>query len=191
MGFWASVRCWWRRRSTRASLGVRNNCCQRNRRTEAGRSRTERRTFQAADCQASTLTSRLVFNKNTDLVEIAPQNSPPVCKLADFSKFRYEREKKLKEARKKHKGGQVKELRIRPKIGFNDLNIKIGHMREFIQEHDKVRLTIVFRGREMEHPEQAKPLVQRVKEGIADVAVLEQDIPMEGNRKSLLFAPKK
>ncbi len=97
----------------------------------------------------------------------------------------------MKEARKKHKGGQVKELRIRPKIGANDLNIKIEHMREFIKEHDKVRLTIVFRGREMEHTDQAKPLVQRVKEGIADVAVLEQDIPMEGNRKSLLFAPKK
>ena len=85
----------------------------------------------------------------------------------------------------------MKELRIRPKIGSNDLKIKIGHMREFIREHDKVRLTIVFRGREMEHPDQAKPLVDRVKQGISDVAVLEQDIPMEGNRKSLLFAPKK
>lgn len=134
---------------------------------------------------------RMAQNKGTDLVEIAPMNNPPVCKLADFSKFRYEREKKLKEARKKHKGGQVKELRIRPKIGIHDLDIKINHMREFIAERDKVRLTIVFRGREMEHTEQAKPLVDRVKERVADVAVLEQDIPMEGNRKSLLFAPKK
>jgi len=97
----------------------------------------------------------------------------------------------MKEARKKHKGGQVKELRIRPKIGVHDLKIKIGHMREFIKEHDKVRLTIVFRGREMEHTDQANPLVDRVKEGISDVAFLEQDVPMEGNRKSLLFAPKK
>ena len=104
---------------------------------------------------------------------------------------RYEREKKLKEARKKQKGGQVKELRIRPKIGFHDLDIKINHMREFIAERDKVRLTIVFRGREMEHTDQANHLVARVKERIADVAVLEQDTPMEGNRKSLLFAPKK
>ena len=134
---------------------------------------------------------RIAQNKNTDLVEIAPQNNPPVCKLADFSKFRYEREKKLKEARKKHKGGQVKELRIRPKIGFHDLDIKIDHMREFIAERDKVRLTIVFRGREMEHTDQANHLVARVKEKISDVAILEQDTPMEGNRKSLLFAPKK
>lgn len=134
---------------------------------------------------------RIAQNKGTDLVEIAPLNNPPVCKLADFSKFRYEREKKLKEARKKHKGGQVKELRIRPKIGMHDLDIKIEHMREFIAERDKVRLTIVFRGREMEHKDVANPLVDRVKERISDVAVLEQDIPMEGNRKSLLFAPKK
>jgi translation initiation factor IF-3 len=97
----------------------------------------------------------------------------------------------MKEARKKHKGGQVKELRIRPKIGVHDLDIKIGHMREFIAERDKVRLTIVFRGREMEHKDVANPLVERVKERIGDVAILEQDIPMEGNRKSLLFAPKK
>jgi len=85
----------------------------------------------------------------------------------------------------------VKELRIRPKIGFHDLEIKIGHMREFIAERDKVRLTIVFRGREMEHTDQANPLFARVKERISDVAVLEQDSPLEGNRKSLLFAPKK
>ncbi len=85
----------------------------------------------------------------------------------------------------------MKELRIRPKIGVHDLDVKIGHMREFFQEHDKVRLTIVFRGREMEHTDLAKPLFDRVKEKIGDVAVLEQDVPMEGNRKSLLFAPKK
>src|SRR5439155_10048685 len=111
-------------------------------------------------------------------VEIAAQNNPPVCKLVDFSKYRYEREKRLKEARKKQKGGQVKELRIRPKIGVHDLDIKIDHMREFIKERDKVRLTIVFRGRELEHPDEANPLIQRVWEKIKDIAVLEQDIGM-------------
>lgn len=124
-------------------------------------------------------------------MEIAPQNNPPVCKLADASKFRYEREKKLKEARKKQKGGQVKEIRIRPKIGFHDLDIKINHMREFIAERDKVRLTIVFRGREMEHQDLGQMLVSRVKDRIGDLAVLEQDAQMEGTRMSLLFAPKK
>ena len=134
---------------------------------------------------------RIAQNRGLDLVEIAAQNDPPVCKLTDFSKFRYEREKKLKEARKKHKGGQVKELRIRPKIGVHDLNIKINQMREFIQERDKVRLTIVFRGREMELREVARPIIERVKESIADIGSLEQDATMEGNRMSLLFVPKK
>lgn len=134
---------------------------------------------------------QLAQNRGLDLVEIAAQNNPPVCKLTDFSKFRYEREKKAKEARKKQKGGQVKELRIRPKIGMHDLDIKINHMLEFIAERDKVRLTIVFRGREMEHTDQANPLIERVKERIQNVAVLEQTGRMEGNRKSLLFAPKK
>jgi translation initiation factor IF-3 len=124
-------------------------------------------------------------------VEIAPQNNPPVCKLTDFSKFRYERDKRLKEARKKHKGGNVKELRIRPKIGVHDLDIKIGHMREFLGERDKVRLTIVFRGREMEHTDVARPLVERVKEKVSDIGALEQDQSMEGNRMHLLFVPKK
>lgn len=134
---------------------------------------------------------RIAQNRGLDLVEIAAQNNPPVCKLADFSKFRYEREKKLKEARKKQKGGQVKELRIRPKIGVHDLDIKINHMREFLAERDKVRLTVVFRGREMEHPDLGKDLAGRVKERIADIANLEQDAQMDGNRMSLLFAPKK
>lgn len=130
-------------------------------------------------------------NRGLDLVEIAPQNNPPVCKLTDFSKFRYERDKKLKDARKKQKGGNVKELRIRPKIGVHDLDIKINHMREFIGERDKVRLTIVFRGREMEHTDIAKPLVDRVKEKLQDIAALEQDAIMDGTRMNLLFVPKK
>ncbi len=134
---------------------------------------------------------RLAQNRGLDLVEIAAQNNPPVCKLTDFSKFRYEREKKLKEARKKHKGGQVKELRIRPKIGFHDLDIKINHMREFLTERDKVRLTIVFRGREVEHSDLGRALIDRVKERILDVAILEQDAHLEGNRMNVLFAPKR
>ncbi|OGR91332.1 MAG: translation initiation factor IF-3 [Elusimicrobia bacterium RIFCSPLOWO2_01_FULL_59_12] len=134
---------------------------------------------------------RIAQNRGLDLVEIAAQNNPPVCKLADFSKFRYEREKKLKEARKKHKGGQVKELRVRPKIGGHDLQIKIQHMREFFAERDKVRFTIVFRGREMEHREIGSSLVTKVKDSVADVAFVEQEPQMEGTRMNLLFAPKK
>jgi translation initiation factor IF-3 len=135
---------------------------------------------------------RLAQNRGLDLVEIAAQNNPPVCKLTDFSKFRYEREKKLKEARKKQKGGNVKELRVRPKIGAHDLDIKINQMRGFVSERDKVRFTVVFRGREMEHPDQGKMIFNRVKERMADVASLEsEDNKMEGGRLSLMFTPKK
>jgi len=135
---------------------------------------------------------RMAVNRGLDLVEIAPQNNPPVCKLTDFSKFRYEREKKLKEARKKHKGGQMKELRVRPKIGAHDLDIKINQMREFIEEKDKVRFTVVFRGREMEHPDQGRQIFARVKEKLSDVALLEsEDNKMEGGRLSLMFTPKR
>ena len=109
----------------------------------------------------------------------------------DYSKFRYEREKKAKEARKKHRGGEVKELRIRPKIGDHDLDIKIQHMREFFAERDKVRFTIVFRGREMEHRVIGNHLVSKVKEKVSDVAFVEQEPQMEGTRMNLLFAPKK
>jgi len=135
---------------------------------------------------------RIAQNRGVDLVEIAAQNNPPVCKLADFSKFRYEREKRLKEARKKQKGGNVKELRVRPKIGVHDLDIKINQMREFIGERDKVRFTVVFRGREMEHPDQGRLIFGRVKEKLSDVATLEsEDRRMEGGRLSLMFTPKK
>ena len=135
---------------------------------------------------------RIAQNRGVDLVEIAPQNNPPVCKLADFSKFRYEREKKLKEARKKQKGGNVKELRVRPKIGAHDLDIKINQMRGFVEERDKVRFTVVFRGREMEHPDQGRLIFGRVKERMADIASLEsEDYKMEGGRLSLMFTPKK
>ena len=99
--------------------------------------------------------------------------------------------RQLQAKRKKHKGGQVKELRVRPKIGGHDLEIKIQHMREFFAERDQVRLTIIFRGREMEHKELGTALVTKVRTSVADVAFVEQEAQMEGTRLSLLFAPKK
>lgn len=134
---------------------------------------------------------RMAQNRGLDLVEIAPQNNPPVCKLTDFSKFRYEREKKLKEARKKQKGGQVKEVRLRPHVGDHDLQIKINHMKEFIKDRDKVRLTVMFRGREMEHKDIGTQLINKIKTLLEEVAVLESDSSMEGNRMTVVFTPKK
>ena len=124
-------------------------------------------------------------------MEIAPGANPPVAKIADFSKFRYEREKKLKESRKHQKAGLVKEIRMRSMISEHDLLTKIGHAKEFINEKFKVRFTVVFRGREMEHRELGVSLLNRIKEFLDGKFMLEQDAQLEGNRMSILLAPKK
>lgn len=129
--------------------------------------------------------------RGRDLLEIAPGANPPVAKIADFSKFRYEREKRLKESRKHHKAGLLKEIRIHPRISEHDLSIKIDHTKEFIAEKYKVRITVVFRGREMEHQELGIQLLGKIKEILSDKCIVEQDAELERNRLSVLLAPKK
>ena len=124
-------------------------------------------------------------------MEVSSNINPPVCKFVDFAKFRYERGKKLKEARKKQKGGQLKEIRFRPKISDHDLHIKLNHAIEFFDERDKVRITVVFRGRENEHKDIGEKLLNKTKEYLVDKAIVETDIKTEGNRMSILYAPKK
>lgn len=125
------------------------------------------------------------------MLELAPGANPPVAKIADFSKFRYEREKKLKESRKHQKAGLVKEIRMRSIISEHDLTTKIQHAQDFISQKFKVRLTVVFRGREMEHRELGVSLLERIKEMLNGKFNLEQDAQLEGNRMSILLAPKK
>ena len=126
-----------------------------------------------------------------DLLEIAPNATPPVVKIADFSKFRYEREKKLKESRKHQKAGLVKEIRMRSMISEHDLLTKIGHAKEFIDQRFKVRVTVIFRGREMEHRDLGVKLLNKIKELLDGKFILEQDAQLEGNRMSILMAPRK
>ena len=125
------------------------------------------------------------------MVEIAPQANPPVCKILDFSKYRYEVEKKTKEARKKQKGGHLKEVRIRPRIGEHDLEVKVKHAREFLAEQNKVQFTVVFLGREMQHRDLGFALLQKVKLSLADVGDAEHNPASMGNRLILSFIPKK
>ena len=126
-----------------------------------------------------------------DLVEIAPTATPPVCKVISFSKLRYEQEKKQREAKKKQKGGQLKEIRIRPHIGDHDLQIKLKHAIEFLQEKDKVRFCIMFKGRENMHKDLGDQIVAKIKIALADVAEMEQRPMMMGSRLFLNYAPKK
>jgi translation initiation factor IF-3 len=130
-------------------------------------------------------------SKDLDLVEISPMAKPPVCKIINFSKFKYEMEKKEKEARKKQKVFHVKEVRIRPRIGEHDLEIKIKHAREFIGDGNKVQLTAMFSGREMQHKDLGIKIMDRIKESLSDIAEPEGKISSMGTRVFLTLVPKK
>lgn len=125
-----------------------------------------------------------------DLVEIAAQANPPVCKILEFSKFLYDQEKKERSARKKQKTGLLKEIRFSPVIGSHDLDVKLRHAEEFLKERDKVRLTVVFRGRQMQHRDLGLKLLQQVQEKLQSVAVVEQAPLPDRNRLVMTLAPK-
>ena len=128
--------------------------------------------------------------KGHDLVEVAPNANPPVCKILDFAKFKYEQDKKLREARKNQKAGMLKEVRLSPVIGTHDLDVKLKHVEEFLKEHDKVRVTVVFRGRQMQHQDLGLRLLKDIQDRLSPLAVVEQ-LPMpDRNRLVMTLAPK-
>ena len=133
----------------------------------------------------------LAQSRGKDLVEIVPQSVPPVCKVIDFSKFRYEQDKKEREARKKQKESQLKEVRVRPRIGEHDLAIKLKHAREFLLANDKVQITVMFMGREMQHRELGMALINKIKASLADISDVEHSPSLFGNRLFLNLMPKK
>lgn len=132
----------------------------------------------------------LARQRGLDLIEIAPQANPPVCKLLDYSKYRYEQDKKVRESRKKQKAGLLKEVRFKPHIGAHDLDVKVKHIHEFITAHDKVRITVVFRGREMQHRDLGMKLLQSIQERLAEIAVVEQAPMPDRNRLIMTLIPK-
>lgn len=127
--------------------------------------------------------------RGQDLIEISGSVTPVVAKIGDYSKYRYEKEKRLKESRKHQKGGVVKEIRMNPRIGEHDLNVKINHIQEFIEERNKVKITIVFRGREMEHRDLGFALLNKIKSVLEGKIVVEQEPLQDRNRLSLMIAP--
>ncbi|MDR2676515.1 MAG: translation initiation factor IF-3 [Endomicrobium sp.] len=130
-------------------------------------------------------------SEGLDLVEISPHATPPVCKIINFSKFKYELEKKGKESRKKHKVLHVKEVRIRPRIGKNDLDIKIKRARHFITEGDKVCVTVMFSGREVQHRYLGNKIIDKIKDSLVDIASPEGKVSVIGTRLFLTFIPQK
>jgi translation initiation factor IF-3 len=125
-----------------------------------------------------------------DLVEIAPGADPPVCKILDYGKFKYEEQKKKNEARKKQKIIEVKEIKLRPSIDIHDYAVKMRSMNKFIEEGDKVKVTMRFRGRELAHQELGMNVLMRVKEDLDGIAKVEQTPRMEGRQMTMVVSPK-
>ena len=126
-----------------------------------------------------------------DLVEIAPNAEPPVCRIMDYGKFRFEESKKLQTAKKKQKQTQVKEIKFRPGTDVGDYNIKLRKLISFLEEGDRTKVTLRFRGREMAHQELGMELLQRVKADLEEVGTVEQEPRMEGRLMVMVLAPKK
>lgn len=124
---------------------------------------------------------------NLDLVEVAAQEKPPVCKILDFGKFRYQSGKQTK---KKVHQAKVKEIRLRPKTDTHDVETKVNQARRFLQHKDKVMVTVLFRGREMQHTEEGRRIVETILEKLEEVAKVERPPSMEGRRMTALLAPK-
>jgi translation initiation factor IF-3 len=125
-----------------------------------------------------------------DLVEVSPNANPPVCKIMDYGRYKYEQTKKLQEAKKKQSTSQLKEIKVRPKTSDHDLETKIGHIRKFIAKKDRVKVTVVFRGREISLAQFGRDLLKRVSEETEDVTTVEQHPKFEGKTMIMILSPK-
>ena len=125
-----------------------------------------------------------------DLVEVAPNATPPVCKIMDYGKYKYQQNKKTQEAKKKQTVIQVKEVKVRPKTDEHDLQVKIRHLKRFLSQRDKAKVTIVFRGREITYKDQGIKILARITEELSEEAVVEQSPKMEGRNMVMILAPK-
>jgi len=134
---------------------------------------------------------KLAEESSLDLVEISPQAEPPVCKVMDYGKFRFEEQKKRQASRKKQKQTQVKEIKFRPGTDIGDYNVKLRNLTRFLTEGDKVKVTLRFRGREMAHQELGRDLLKRVEDDLRELGSVEQFPRMEGRQMVMVLAPKK
>lgn len=125
-----------------------------------------------------------------DLVEVAPDSKPPVCRIIDYGKYRYKQSKRAKEARKRQHVTHIKELKVRPKIEDHDFQFKARHARDFLSSGNKVKLTVMFRGREMKNVTFGEKILRRLAEELSDVAAVERDIQVEGRNMVMILGPK-
>jgi translation initiation factor IF-3 len=131
------------------------------------------------------------YSKNLDLVEVAAQADPPVARVMDYGKYRYEQEQKAKLARKHQVSINVKEIKLRPKIGIHDYNTKKGHVERFLNQRAKVKVTIMFRGREQTHPERGRDLLMRLAEDVKEIGQVESPPLQDGRNMVMMLGPTK
>ncbi len=131
------------------------------------------------------------FSKNLDLVEVAANSDPPVCRIMDYGKYRYEQEQKAKTARKHQSQINVKEIKLRPKIGTHDYETKKGHVVRFLRDRAKVKVTIMFRGREATHPERGRDLLMRLADDVKELGQIESEPVLDGRNMVMVLAPNK
>ncbi|MEO6381416.1 MAG: translation initiation factor IF-3 [Nitrobacter sp.] len=133
---------------------------------------------------------KMAMDAGMDLVEIAPNSSPPVCKIMDYGKYKFQAQKKAAEARKRQKVVEIKEIKLRPMIDDHDYDVKMKAMQRFFEEGDKVKITLRYRGREMAHQEIGTKLLDKVKADVASYAKVEQDARFEGRQVVMVLAPR-
>jgi len=126
-----------------------------------------------------------------DLVEVSPTADPPVCRIMDYGKFRYQQSKKVQVAKKSQTVIQVKEIRLRPKTEEHDRDVKIKHIKRFLEEHDKVKVTVMFRGREIAYTDIGRGLMESIKAALVDECVIDQQPKLEGRNMIMILSPKK
>lgn len=126
-----------------------------------------------------------------DLVEVSPMSRPPVCKIMDYGKFKYQQKRKIAEAKKKQQNVELKEVKFRPKTDFHDFKVKVNRLKKFLAQGNKGKVTIMFRGREIVHTHIGKDILKRVAESLGDSAVIESQVKMEGRQMMMIVGPSK
>ncbi|HWI74211.1 MAG TPA: translation initiation factor IF-3, partial [Baekduia sp.] len=134
---------------------------------------------------------RMAQERDLDLVEVAPEARPPVVRILDYSKYKYEQAQKQKQARKHQQQIVIREIKFRPKIAQHDYDTKKGHVERFLRHKDKVKITIMFRGREVTHPERGRMILDRLAEELAELAVVEQRPNLDGRNMTMMLGPSK
>ncbi len=154
----------------------------------------EVRVIAADGTQLGIMTSqdaiRLAQEQALDLVEVNPKAEPPVCKVMDFGKYKYEEKKRANEAKKKQNVVEIKEIKVRPKTDEHDLDTKIRHIRKFLEEGNKAKITVRFRGREITHPEKGREVIDDIVKALEGLIVIESQPALEGKQMTMLLAPR-